>query len=73
MRYSASDRKMADPERIGLCSTCRYSEQVHGRGAIYYLCARSRTDPRFAKYPNLPVLACSGYEALTPEDQEPAP
>jgi hypothetical protein len=27
----------------------------------------SRTDPRFPKYPRLPVLACSGYEPRTQE------
>ncbi len=62
------------PERVGLCATCRYSEQVPGRAAIYYLCARSRTDPRFPKYPNLPVITCSGYEPNTTEPkEEPAP
>lgn len=51
-----------DRDPIGLCATCRHSEQVRGRAAIYYLCARSRTDPRFPKYPNLPVMSCPGYE-----------
>lgn len=26
------------------------------------LCELSKTDPRFPKYPRLPVLACPGYE-----------
>jgi len=31
------------------------------RGSRFYLCRLSFTDPRFARYPTLPVLACSGY------------
>jgi hypothetical protein len=26
------------------------------------LCGRSATDPRFPKYPRLPVVRCAGYE-----------
>jgi hypothetical protein len=31
------------------------------RGALFYLCRLSLTDPAFARYPQLPVLACRGY------------
>jgi len=31
------------------------------RGPTYSLCERSRTDPRFPKYPRLPVLECAGF------------
>jgi pyrimidine operon attenuation protein / uracil phosphoribosyltransferase len=31
------------------------------RGSVFLLCALSGTDPRFRKYPRLPVLACDGY------------
>jgi len=60
------------PERVGLCATCCHSEQVPGRAAIYYLCGLSRTDPRFPKYPNLPVITCPGYEPK-PESPEQQP
>jgi hypothetical protein len=33
------------------------------RGSRFLLCELSRTDPRFPRYPNLPVLACDGFEA----------
>jgi hypothetical protein len=26
------------------------------------MCERSKVDPRFAKYPRLPVTSCPGYE-----------
>jgi len=29
---------------------------------MYVLCQLSLHDPRFPKYPRLPVLACDGYE-----------
>jgi hypothetical protein len=32
------------------------------RGSVFYRCARAESDPRFARYPPLPVLACPGYE-----------
>jgi len=53
----------APPEiRVGLCATCIHARVIRSdRGAVFYLCQLSATDPRFAKYPRLPVLACDGY------------
>jgi hypothetical protein len=49
--------------RAGLCSDCRNMRRVESdRGSIFYMCDLSSTDPRFAKYPRLPVVECSGYE-----------
>jgi len=33
-----------------------------GKGATFWLCRRSESDPAFPKYPALPVLSCRGYE-----------
>jgi hypothetical protein len=50
--------------REGLCRTCRYRlEIVSAKGSRFVLCERSKTDPRFARYPPLPVSRCAGYEA----------
>jgi hypothetical protein len=47
----------------GLCARCRHSEiVVSSRGARFYFCRVSLVDPRFPKYPSLPVLACERYE-----------
>jgi len=47
----------------GLCGHCRHADRiVSSRGTVFYLCRRSFTDPRFPKYPPLPVVACAGYE-----------
>jgi len=32
------------------------------RGSVFFLCKLSATDPRYPKYPRLPVLSCQGYE-----------
>ena len=54
-------------ERAGLCATCRFSEVVtSSRGATFYLCRLSETDPAFRRYPVLPVLRCTGYQANPP-------
>ncbi len=48
----------------GLCGHCRHSRAIETRrGSIFRLCERSATDPRFPRYPALPVLHCRGYEA----------
>ncbi len=53
-----------DRGRVGLCLDCRYARVVESeRGGRFYLCRRSETDRGFRKYPPLPVLRCSGYEA----------
>ncbi|HEY0972606.1 MAG TPA: hypothetical protein VGE02_16680 [Gemmatimonadales bacterium] len=55
--------------RVGLCATCRHVRLAgNRRGSTFYRCARSESDPRFPKYPPLPVLRCIGYER---EDAEP--
>jgi hypothetical protein len=46
----------------GLCASCRHARQVvTGKGSRFVLCELSRTDPRFPRYPQLPVLSCTGY------------
>jgi hypothetical protein len=46
----------------GLCASCRHARVVPGAHSRFWLCERSRTDPRFPRYPRLPVLQCPGYE-----------
>jgi len=48
---------------IGLCATCRHARVVHSsHGSTFHLCRLAKIDPRFDKYPRLPVLRCAGYE-----------
>jgi hypothetical protein len=57
--------------RVGLCATCAHGRRVTStRGSVFLLCERSQSDPRYPKYPALPVLRCDGYE---PRDPRPVP
>lgn len=48
----------------GLCGSCQHARVVETRtGSRFYLCQLSRVDPRFPRYPRLPVLRCPGYRA----------
>jgi hypothetical protein len=47
----------------GLCSDCLHSRRIESaHGAVFILCNLSLTDPRYPKYPRLPVLSCDGYK-----------
>jgi hypothetical protein len=47
----------------GLCDSCRHQKLIgNTRGSTFSMCLRHRTDPRFPKYPRIPVGACPGYE-----------
>jgi hypothetical protein len=49
-------------DAFGLCGTCEHAKIVHSdRGSTFVRCMQSTIDPRFPKYPRVPVLACSGY------------
>jgi hypothetical protein len=65
------DRLAADPRRVGLCATCRHVRVIRSdRGSAFYMCQLSATDPRFAKYPTLPVAVCYGYERISDDSAE---
>jgi len=51
-------------EAVGLCSVCRHRQvQEAQSGSRFWRCRRAATDPRFARYPPLPVRRCPGFEA----------
>jgi hypothetical protein len=51
----------------GLCSTCAHSAVIESsKGSAFLLCRLSKTDPRFPKYPRVPVLACEGFRPESP-------
>jgi hypothetical protein len=54
---------MIDP---GLCGTCHWARSAtNRRGSVFFRCLRAETDPRFVRYPSLPVRRCIGYELQT--------
>ena len=47
----------------GLCGSCRRARALTSAGgARFYQCLLAEKDPRFPKWPRLPVLSCAGYE-----------
>jgi hypothetical protein len=47
----------------GLCDRCAWQKLVRtGRGSVFSMCLRHKTDPRYAKYPPIPVVRCPGHE-----------
>lgn len=59
------DRRMSAGEeaRFGLCAHCRHARRItSAKGSTFLLCGLAEEDPRFARYPRLPVHACAGSE-----------
>lgn len=55
---------------VGLCSHCRHARIVATERSRFWMCKLSQVDPRFDKYPRLPVVRCSGHEPGVPEGDE---
>jgi len=50
---------------LGLCRNCRHARRIESdRGSTFLMCKLSFEDARFAKYPRLPVLVCSGHRPI---------
>ncbi len=57
------------PPDAGLCARCRHARvQVSARGSRFWRCARADRDPRYRRYPPLPVTTCPGFEAAGPPE-----
>jgi len=68
---NAEDTGTALRARAGLCGSCRHARVITSdRGSAFLLCRLSREDPRFARYPRLPVWRCPGHERERPGDAE---
>lgn len=53
-------------DRVGLCASCKHAHRtVSDRGSVFFRCGLAKTNPAFAKYPRLPVIVCSGWQALS--------
>jgi hypothetical protein len=64
-----AENKVSSQMPVGLCTNCAHARRIESaRGSVFFLCQLWATDPRFAKYPRLPVLSCPGY---APMPQEP--
>ena len=51
----------------GLCGNCCHVRAIPGNhGNVYYLCRLSTVDPRYVRYPALPVTDCGGFLPRAP-------
>lgn len=56
----------------GLCASCVHAQDItSARGSTFSLCKLSFVDPRFRKYPPLPVRQCDGYVRHTVDEPPP--
>ena len=54
------------PPDAGLCGGCAHAAAVATRrGSVFLRCGLHDSDPRFAKYPPLPLRACPGFLGRT--------
>jgi hypothetical protein len=64
---NATDEERHLLERLavppGLCATCEHLRLLASR-SVFVRCGLAAVDPRFPKYPPLPVRACAGYKSL---------
>ena len=54
---------LGDMPTPGLCNRCRHQKLIRNtRGSTFSMCLRAREDPRYPKYPRIPVASCPGFE-----------
>ena len=45
----------------GLCATCEHLRLLASRSSVFVRCGLADRDPRFSRYPPIPVFGCPGY------------
>jgi hypothetical protein len=69
VEYTVTGRANAVITRSGLCESCVYAQLVlSSKGSSFVRCGLSATDPRFPRYPRLPVVQCGGFVQKATED-----
>jgi hypothetical protein len=54
----------ADP---GLCAGCVHLRLLASARSVFVRCGLAEQDPRFPRYPPLPVRACAGFRPAAPD------
>lgn len=55
---------MSPLAQVGLCARCVHVRRIENRrGSVFLLCELANRDPRYSRYPPLPVLDCPGFTA----------
>ncbi|MEO6193635.1 MAG: hypothetical protein ABIS20_11535 [Thermoanaerobaculia bacterium] len=65
---TGEERRLLDRLAVppGLCASCEHLRLLASRRSVFVRCGLAAVDPRFLKYPPLPVRACAGYRIVTP-------
>jgi hypothetical protein len=45
----------------GLCATCEHLRLLASPRSVFVRCGLAEQNPRFRRYPALPVMACPGW------------
>ncbi|MEE8507732.1 MAG: hypothetical protein V3T07_01595 [Myxococcota bacterium] len=62
---------VAHSAEVGLCYECRFARRTpSAKGGFFWRCGRSESDPRYLRYPPLPVEHCAGFEPSTASEAE---
>jgi hypothetical protein len=63
---SAEERRLLQSLAVpaGLCAACEHLRVLASRRSIFVRCGLAETDPRFPRYPALPVTGCAGYRPM---------
>ena len=63
-KASAEERRLVAARAIaaGLCASCEHLRVLASRRSVFVRCGLADSDPRFPRYPALPVTACAGYQ-----------
>ena len=58
-----ADRSLLGRMRVdaGLCASCLHLRLLASPRSVFVRCGLAAADPRFPRYPGLPVLRCAGY------------
>ncbi len=56
-RTEVTDR----PGGTGLCASCAHLQVLRSKRSTFVRCGLADADPRFERYPPLPVQWCRGY------------
>ncbi len=61
---SAEERRLVAERTVpaGLCVTCVHLQVLASPRSVFVRCGLADKDPRFPRYPALPVTACAGYQ-----------
>ncbi|HEY7215433.1 MAG TPA: hypothetical protein VIC28_12435 [Thermoanaerobaculia bacterium] len=61
---SPEERRLVAERAVpaGLCASCVHLRVLASRRSVFVRCALADADPRFPRYPALPVAACAGYQ-----------